>query len=70
MIWPPCVKGSLESIDGRGFLVRVDPEVLIENIYVSPDSEPMFRDVVLQLARTYGLSASVHKSDVNAPPAY
>jgi hypothetical protein len=70
VIWPPSVKKPFDSMDGQGLIVPIDPNKLIENIFVSPDSEHILQDVILQLARTYGVSASVHKSDVNAAPTY
>ena len=59
-----------KDIEGRGLLVPVDISKLIEEIYVSPVSEQMFKEIVEGVARTYEVSAPVKQSEVNAPPSY
>jgi hypothetical protein len=59
-----------EQLGDQGLKIPVDLNSLIENIYISPTAEPIMQEIVSSLAQKYGLSASVHKSSVNAPPAY
>jgi hypothetical protein len=66
VIWAPI----LQSPGDRSFIVGIDTDQLIQNVYVSPDSGPLLEDIVRQLVITYGLTASVRKSDVNALPNY
>jgi hypothetical protein len=47
-----------------GLRVPVDLETLIEEIYISPDSEPWIADVVKKVLLTYGLHKNVQRSDL------
>lgn len=52
---------DLSSRDVPGIEVTVDLEQLIEAIYVSPVSEPFFKDVVNSVVQMYGLNRPVEK---------
>ena len=54
----------------QGIVVPVDHSALFQEIFVSPDSKPMFRDVVQDLVIKYGLNVPVRLSTVNDPPPY
>jgi hypothetical protein len=51
-------------------VVPVDIGALVKEIFVSPDSKPMLREIVQGLATTYGVNAPVKQSGVNSPPSY
>jgi hypothetical protein len=53
-----------------GAIVPIDTTALIQEIFVSPDSSPILRQVVEGLARTYNVVAPIRQSEVNAPPSY
>ena len=61
---------TFEIIDGKGLLVPIQTSELIEEIFVSPDSDPILREIVERLARDYGVNAPVRQSEVNAAPTY
>ena len=53
-----------------GIYRPVDLDYLIENIYVSPTSQPWFYDVVKNIVEKYGLKKKVLQSTLNEPPFY
>jgi hypothetical protein len=61
---------QFEDIDGKGLLVTINIDKLIQEIFVSPDSDSILRGVIERLAETYGIDAPVLQSEVNAPPSY
>lgn len=56
--------------DDRGCYIKINVENLIEKIYVSPNSSAEFAIVVENVARNYGVSSKILRSEVNAPPGY
>jgi hypothetical protein len=58
------------SPGGMGLVVPINIAALIEEIVVSPTSQPPLSEVVAGLASKYGLAAPVRQSDVNDGPAY
>jgi hypothetical protein len=59
-----------ESAGEKGLIVPIDIAALIEEIFVSPTSQPPLTEVVAGLAHKYGLSAPVLQSRVNDPPEW
>jgi hypothetical protein len=59
-----------KSLSGEGFAVPIELRSLIKEIFVSPGSKAMLRDVVEGLATKYGLTVQVRQSTVNDPPTY
>jgi hypothetical protein len=62
------LQDKLKFVENRGIEVPIDPNALVETIFLSPDSEPILQDVVSGLLQTYGITAPVVRSQVNAPP--
>jgi len=58
------------AAENRGLIAPVDLNLLIENVFINPDADPLLEDVVSGLQATYGLKAPVHKSVVNHGPEY
>jgi hypothetical protein len=66
-------KGSnlpFKSIGAGGLAVPVNIGGLIKEIFVSPGSKTMLREIVEGLATKYGLTVPVKQSAVNDPPGY
>jgi hypothetical protein len=59
-----------ELVGGSGLVVPIDIAELIEEIIVSPASQPPLSEVVAGLAVKYGLNARVQQSRVNEEPAW
>jgi len=55
---------------GSGIIIPMKVPELVQNIYISPDAQPILEEVVSGLAKSYGLTAAVNKSDVNDAPLY
>ena len=53
-----------QQITENGKYVIADLDILIENVYVAPYSEPWFKEVVESLLSRYHLNANVVKSDL------
>ena len=53
-----------------GLYITIDLEKLIENIYVSPTSQPWFYEVVKNIVEKYGLKKDVLQSTLNEEPFY
>lgn len=71
VIWDrPAAKLPFPRPSEFGMVVEIDTAALIETVYVSPDAEPGFRDIVEKLTQVYGLNTPVLQSGVNAPPPY
>jgi hypothetical protein len=70
VIWTPSAGKKFKVIENRGIFVTVDPSQLVENIFINPNAEPPLVEVVTGLRSAYGLSAPLHKSNVNDPPDY
>ncbi len=54
----------------HGYLVPVDLDLLIENIYVAPTSEPWFMNVVNETARRFWKDLKVRRSALDGTPKY
>jgi hypothetical protein len=61
---------SLETIGNEGLVVPINIRALVKEIFVSPASKPMLREIVEGLATKYGVTAPVRQSSVNDPPGY
>ena len=70
VLWSPAVTTPFKSDDGRGLIVPIDVNDLIDGIYINPNAKPILEDVVNGLKHNYALAAPVHKSDVNEAPNY
>jgi hypothetical protein len=53
-----------------GLLVEVDLRTLVECVYLAPMSEAWFKTLVENVAKKYGLSASVQHSDLARAPLF
>ncbi|MFA5923710.1 MAG: hypothetical protein WC856_20855 [Methylococcaceae bacterium] len=53
-----------------GVSFEVDLSKLIKNVYVSPDSDSWFKDLVGAVLRRYGLSVELCQSNLNDSPVY
>jgi hypothetical protein len=51
-----------------GLDIQIDPDVLIEAIYVAPDCPPWTRETVVQLVSSLGCKAPARQSDLDADP--
>lgn len=60
----------IERADEKGFYIKCNINNAIDRVYVSPSSDPEFRNVVAKVLRMYGINAPVVQSEVDAPPAY
>jgi hypothetical protein len=49
---------------GKGDYIDVDVNDLIQQIYISPVSQPWFRDLVEDVTEDYGLDCSIKESDI------
>jgi hypothetical protein len=56
--------------DKKGLLVPIDLSKLVQQVFVSPHSKPIFFEIVKGLLETYGLNVPVLKSEMNAPPSF
>jgi hypothetical protein len=63
-------KLPFDSVEGRGLIVPVDIRTLIKEIFVSPGSKVMLRQIIEGLASKYGIAVPVRQSTVNDPPDY
>lgn len=60
---------NLESINQNiGLLLETDIASLIAEVYVSPDSDPWFRDVVNNVIEKFGYGFNVHQSRLSDVP--
>jgi hypothetical protein len=59
-----------ESVGAEGLVVPVNIGELVKEIFVSPGSKPMLREIVEKLATKYGLTVPVKQSAVDNPPGY
>lgn len=59
-----------EIIDGDGANLAIDLNTLIENIYVNPTSPGWFHEVIQSTASSFGLTASVHQSELAVEPVF
>lgn len=72
VIWKPAgaTDKPFRDVAGEGLVVPVDLTKLINEIFVSPNSKLMLRDLVEGLVQKYGLNVQVNQSSVNDPPPY
>jgi hypothetical protein len=59
-----------KSVGGEGLVVPVNIGALVKEIFVSPGSKTMLREIVEGLATKYGLTVPVKQSTVNDPPGF
>ena len=59
-----------DSIGDSGIVVPIEIDLLVDNIFISPDSQTMLLEIVIGLAKTHGLKAAVHRSNVDNLPDY
>jgi hypothetical protein len=59
-----------ERVGENGLVVPINVAALIEEIFVSPASQPPLSEVVAGLAEKYGLNAPVLESRVNEEPSW
>lgn len=53
-----------------GISVPIDIDILIDSIYVAPESPPWYRDTIEALIVRYGLSKTVIQSNLDSDPPY
>lgn len=61
-------KDDVERLFSHGMAVPCDLRVLIEDIYVSPTSQPWFRNLVASIAEKFDINVPVHQSKLNEVP--
>ncbi|MBE9513051.1 MAG: hypothetical protein IMY77_03220 [Chloroflexi bacterium] len=54
----------------KGYDVTIDPDLLIENVYLSPMSSKWQKKVVESLLSKHGLKKKVRRSDLNKKPVF
>jgi hypothetical protein len=59
-----------EAVGSQGLVIPVNIQTLVHEIFVSPDSKPVFREIVQGLAARYGVTAQVKQSGANDPPDF
>jgi len=50
--------------------IPIDINRLIERVYVSPASPPWFREVIVTLSQSYGLTATIRQSEIDSVPLF
>lgn len=68
LIWTP--ETPTKSMKKHGFYVPVDPNVLIQEIYVAPTSPTWVKKLVKSLMIRFGLDQPVKQSDLASVPVY
>lgn len=53
-----------------GIYINVDPNVIIDMVYVSPDTQNWFIDIVKSILKKYGLSKVVKRSSLSDDPIF
>jgi len=53
-----------------GIYINVDPNVIIDMVYVSPDAQQWFKDLVESILKKYGLSKVVKRSSLSDDPIF
>jgi hypothetical protein len=66
----PAVTPIRTTVDSEGLIVPVNICDLVKEIFVSPESKTILREIVDGLAKKYGLSVTVRQSTANDPPPY
>lgn len=71
-ILPRIIDGEnpVQEPSADGFLAPVDPNLLVEELYVAPGSGKWFRDVVQATTKNFGLDRQVHESSLDGTPVY
>ncbi len=54
----------------KRYNVTIDPDLLIENVYLPPTSSKWQKKVVKSLLAKYGLNKEVHQSNLNKTPVF
>ncbi|MFC2000981.1 hypothetical protein ACFLUZ_00560 [Chloroflexota bacterium] len=62
--------GSTKPAFKDGLGVAVDPELLIEKVYVAPASPPWVRDLIKSVMMKYGLDRKPCPSELDSKPLY
>jgi hypothetical protein len=70
VLWKASMTRKYKKVGEVGLIVPADVNYLIENIYVNPNADGLLVDVLEGLRSSYGLTAPILKSDVNAGPTY
>ena len=66
----PGMKDDTTIENDPAKIVPINLNELIKNVYVSPSSEPLLKDVVEGIVSNYGLKSPVHRSSVLDGPQY
>src|SRR5690606_23748532 len=61
-------RGIRSPIPSSGIEVAIKPEVLIEAIYLSPQTEEWYKELVISLVRKYRLPIPIFRSQMNVVP--
>ena len=72
LYWPsnPDPNNNRDIVPDKGEYVRVNLDRLIMRIYVSPDSQEWFKDLVGSTLKRYDLNKGVEQSDLTIDPVY
>jgi len=69
LTWEAHYNSPLVS-DDFGSALQVDVNAVVHEIFVSPTAPTWFEEVVIGLARNYGLIAPIHRSALGRDPVY
>lgn len=61
---------NLKPSDEDGIYINVDLNVIIDMVYVSPDAQQWFKDLVESILKKYGLSKVVKRSSLSDNPIF
>ncbi len=56
------------TLDAGGIYIEVEPDILIEKIYISPGAKPWFDELIKSVLKKYGLNKEVYKSILAKEP--
>ena len=65
-----CIEPSEDENSDEGKYVKVDVDVLIDEIYLSPISPDWFESLIGEILKTYGVDCELKKSDLYSDPVY
>lgn len=64
----PIPEGAFTEPTPPGLAVQVDPQQLIQTVYVAPSKDLWFAELVQSIVRRYGITTNVIRSDLLDPP--
>jgi hypothetical protein len=61
---------NLKPPEDGGIYINIDPNVIIDMVYVSPDAQQWFKYLVESILKKYGLSKVVKRSSLSDDPIF